>query len=75
MSPMRLAMLLRRALRVSVFSLATAITKKDANHAAQDIGFLKERHPDVTQILGDFNFHGQVLRKKSTRTWPNIWAT
>ena len=42
--------------RISVIDLATAITKKDANHAAQDVGYVKDRHPEVTQILGDFKF-------------------
>ena len=39
------------------------ITGKDQNHAAQDVGFVKERRPDVTQILGDFRFPGQGQRK------------
>ena len=42
--------------RISAIDLATAIKSKDANHAAQDLGFVKERHPEVTQILGDFKF-------------------
>ena len=46
--------------RISVIDLATAITQKDANHAAQDVAYVKERHPEVTQILGDFKFSGQV---------------
>ena len=45
--------------RISVIDLATAITSKDAHHAAQDLGFVKERHPEVTQILGDFKFRGR----------------
>ena len=45
--------------RISVIDLATAITKKDANHAAQDVGYVKDRHPEVTQILGDFKFRGK----------------
>ena len=49
--------------RISVIDLATAITKKDANHAAQDVGYVKERHPEVTQILGDFKFRGQGQKK------------
>ena len=35
--------------RISVIDLATAITKKDANHAAQDVGYVKERHPPDRQ--------------------------
>ena len=45
--------------RISVIDLATAITQKDANHAAQDVAYVKERHPEVTRILGDFKFSGQ----------------
>ncbi len=42
---------------------ATAITKKDANHAAQDVGYVKERYPEVTQILGDLKFRGQGQKR------------
>ena len=49
--------------RISVIDLATAITKKDANHAAQDVGYVTDRHPEVTQILGDFKFCGQGQEK------------
>ena len=28
-------------------------------HAAQDVGYVKNRHPEVTQILGDFKIRGQ----------------
>ena len=49
--------------RISVIDLATAITKKDANHAAQDVGYVKERHPEVTQILGDFKSACGTLRR------------
>ena len=45
--------------RISVIDLATAITKKDNNHAAHDVGYVKDRHPEVTQNLGDFKFRGQ----------------
>ena len=63
----------------------TAITKKDANHAAQDVGYVKERHPEVTQILGDFKFHGQgqkktrlderltLKRDTAELNWPRSW--
>ena len=49
--------------RISVIDLATAITKKDANHAAQDVGCVKDRHAEVTQIVGDieFRFFGQIF--------------
>ena len=45
--------------RISVIDVAVVITGKDANHAAQDVGYVKDRHPEVTQILGDFKFRGQ----------------
>ena len=48
--------------RISVIDLATAITKKDANHAAQDVGYVKDRHPEVTQILGDIKFRGKARK-------------
>jgi hypothetical protein len=38
-------------------------TTWDANHAAQDIGFVKEKYPDINQNLGDFQFYGQGRRK------------
>ena len=46
-----------------MIDLAAAITKEDANHAAQEVGYVKERHPEVTQILGDFKFRGQGHKK------------
>ena len=49
--------------RISVIDLANAITKKDGNHAAQDVGYVKDRHREVTQILGDFKLRGQGQKK------------
>ena len=49
--------------RISVIDVAVVITGKDANHAAQDVGYVKDRHPEVTQILGDFKFCGQGQKK------------
>ena len=49
--------------RMSVIDLATAITKKDANHTAQAVGYVKDPHPEVTQISGDFTFRGQGQKK------------
>ena len=49
--------------RISVIDVAVVITGKDANHAAQDVGYVKDRHPEVTQILGDFKFPGQGQKK------------
>ena len=50
--------------RVSVVDLATTITGKDANHAAQDVVYAKERHPEITQILGDFKLRGWGEKQK-----------
>ena len=47
--------------RISVIHVAVVITGKDANRATQDVGFVKDRHPEVTQILGDFKFPGRAI--------------
>ena len=39
--------------------LAAAITKKDACQAAEQVAYVKKRHPEVTEIFGDFKFRGQ----------------
>lgn len=49
--------------RIAVIDLPTAITKKDADQAAQDIGYVQNRRPEVTQILGDFKLRGQGQKK------------
>jgi len=49
--------------RISVIDLLTAITRKDGNHAAEDLGFVKKKYPDVTENFGDFKFRGQGQRK------------
>ena len=45
--------------RISVIDLATAITRKGANQAAEQVAYVKKRHPEVTEIFGDFKFRGQ----------------
>ena len=45
--------------RVSVIDVVAAITGKDANNAARDIGLIKGLHPEVTQNLGIFKFAGR----------------
>ena len=37
--------------RISVIHVATFIKGKNASNAARDVGFLKERYPDVIQKL------------------------
>ena len=37
--------------RISVIDVVIVITGKNARNAARDVGFLKERYPDVTQKL------------------------
>ena len=49
--------------RISVIDLAAAITKKDASQAAEQVAYVKERHPEVTEIFGDFKFRGQGQKK------------
>ena len=45
--------------RISVIDLASAITMKDANQAAEQVAYVKKRHPEVTEIFGDFKFRGR----------------
>ena len=49
--------------RISVIDLAAAITQKDANQAAEQVAYVKKRHPEVTEILGDFKFRGQGQKR------------
>ena len=42
--------------RISVVDLATAIIEKDTSLAAQDVAYVKERHPEVNRILSDCTF-------------------
>ena len=56
--------------RISVIDLATAIAKEDANHTAQAVGYVKDPHPEVTQIPGDFTFRGQGQKKNACNRLP-----
>ena len=49
--------------RISVIDLAAAITRKDANQAAEQVAYVRKRHPEVTDIFGDFKFRGQGQKK------------
>ena len=49
--------------RISAIDLASVMIGKDTNRVAQDIGYRKDRFPEVTQILVDFHFKGQGQRK------------
>ena len=44
---------------ISVIDLAAAITTKDANQAAEQVAYVKKRHPEVTEIFGVFEFRGR----------------
>ena len=44
---------MRRPPRLSVIDVVIVITGKNPRNAARDVGFLKERYPDVTQKLSD----------------------
>ena len=46
-----------------MIDLAAAITKKDASQAAEQVAYVKKRHPEVTEIFGDFKFRGQGQKK------------
>ena len=47
--------------------LAAAITKKDACQAAEQVAYVKKRHPEVIEIFGDFKFRGQEQKKTPAR--------
>ena len=49
--------------RISVIDLAAAITMKGPNQAAEQVAYVKSRHPEVTEIFGDFKFRGQGQKK------------
>ena len=36
-----------------------AITKKNVCPAAEQVAYVKKRHPEVTDIFGDFKFRGK----------------
>ena len=45
--------------RISVIDVATLVTGKNARNAARDVGFVRDRHPEVSQKLSHFLFPGQ----------------
>ena len=45
--------------------LAAAITKKNVCQAAEQVAYVKKRHPEVTEIFGDFN----ELKPNGSRPW------
>ena len=47
----------RRPPRLSVVDVVIVIAGKNASNAARDVGFLKERYPDVTQKLSRVIFN------------------
>ena len=36
---------------------------KGANQATEQVSYVKKRHPEVTEIFGDFKFRGQGQKK------------
>ena len=58
--------------RISVIDLATAITMKGANQAAEQVSYVKKQHPEVTEIFGDLKFHGQGQEKTPVAVWPYL---
>lgn len=49
--------------RLSVIDVAILVTGKDARKTAQDIGYVRERFPEVAQNLGLFKFSGRRQRE------------
>ena len=40
--------------RISVIDVATLVTGKSVRNAARDVGFVQDRHPEVSQKLSHF---------------------
>ena len=49
--------------RLSVIDVSILVTGKDARKTAQDIGYVKERFPEVAQNLGLYKFQGRRQRE------------
>ena len=49
--------------RISVIPVAVVITGKDAKRATQDVGFVKDRHPEVTHVW-EISVHNPVLTRQ-----------
>ena len=47
----------------ATIDLAAAITKKNVCQAAEQVAYVKKRHPEVTEHFGDFKFRGQEQKK------------
>ena len=60
--------------RISVIDVVIVITGKNARNAARDVGFLKERYPDVTQKLSDVKLVDS-LGRRGQRSTPVTCAT
>ena len=58
--------------RVAVIDVATMVTGKDARKTAQDIGFVRDRHPEVAQNLGLYKFNGRRQRNTHVATARGI---
>ena len=58
--------------RISVIDVATLVTGKHARKAAQDVGFVKERYPEVAQNLGLFKFPGKAQRNTPVATCRGV---
>ena len=49
--------------RLSAIDVSVLVTNKDARKTAQDIGYVKERFPEVAQNLGLYKFPGRRQRE------------
>ena len=57
--------------RISVIDLAAAITMKDANQAAEQVAYVKKRHPEVTDFSVTSN---SVVEGRNIRLWQSFVA-
>ena len=60
--------------RISVIDVATLVTGKHAGKAAQDVGFVKDRYPDLAQKLGQVKL-ADSLGRRGKRSTPVTCAT
>ena len=58
--------------RISVIDVATLVTGKDARKAPQDVGFVKNRYPEVARNLGLFKCSGRAQRNTPVATCRGV---
>ena len=66
--------------RISVIGLASATTMKDANQATEQVAYVKKRHPEVTELFGDFKLratggaHSIGMNFRMSKKHPDVSA-